>query len=129
MKDRYRLFLRRKSVFYAFDTETNRFESLRTRDRTEARKLLHVRHAACRQPQMNVQLARVYLQHSDPAVATRRWQSVMEEIVQTKTGENRSRWDSSLSHQLDERFASSDCGIIGHGNLNPKLVAVTRSRS
>ena len=93
MKDRYRLFLGRKSVFYAFDTETNRFESLRTRDRTEARNLLHAKNEACRQPQMNVQLARVYLQHSDPAVATRRWQSVMEEIVQTKTGENRSRWE------------------------------------
>ena len=93
MKDRYRLFLRRKSVFYAFDTETNRFESLRTRDRTEARNLLHAKNEACRQPQMNVQLARVYLQHSDPAAASRRWQSVMEEIVQTKTGENRSRWE------------------------------------
>ncbi len=96
MKDRYRLFLRRKSVFYAFDTETNRFESLRTRDRTEACKFLHAKNEACRQPQMNVQLARVYLQHSDPAVATRRWQSVMEEIVQTKTGENRSRWENII---------------------------------
>ena len=76
MKDRCRLFLRRKSVFYAFDTETNRIESLRTGDRTEARKLLHAKNEACRQPQMNVQLARVYLQHSDPTVATRRWQSV-----------------------------------------------------
>ena len=36
MKQRYRLFLRRKSVYYAFDNETKRFESLKTKDKAEA---------------------------------------------------------------------------------------------
>jgi hypothetical protein len=40
MKQRYRLFLRRKSVFYAFDNTTKKFQSLDTRDRSEAERLL-----------------------------------------------------------------------------------------
>jgi len=123
MKDRYRLFLGRKSVFYAFDTETNRFESLRTRDRTEARKFLHAKNEACRQPQMNVQLARVYLQHSDPAVATRRWQSVMEEIVQTKTGENRSRWEHIIRAKALDPIRS----LVVLETKPPDLLKVLRS--
>ncbi len=36
MKLRYRLFLRRKSVYYAFDDTTKTFTSLKTRDKAEA---------------------------------------------------------------------------------------------
>jgi len=40
MKLRYRSFLRRKSVYYAFDTQTKLFESLKTKDKAEAARLL-----------------------------------------------------------------------------------------
>ena len=40
MKERYRLFLRRKSVYYAFDNTTKTFESLKTKDKVEATRLL-----------------------------------------------------------------------------------------
>ena len=36
MKERYRLFRRRKSVYYAFDNTTKPFESLKTKDKAEA---------------------------------------------------------------------------------------------
>ena len=36
MNQRYRLFLRRKSVYYAFDNTAKTFQSLKTRDKTEA---------------------------------------------------------------------------------------------
>jgi hypothetical protein len=36
MKERYRLFLRRKSVYYAFDNTTKKFQSLETKDKAEA---------------------------------------------------------------------------------------------
>jgi hypothetical protein len=36
MKERYRLFLRRKSVYYAFDNTTKTFESLKTKDKAKA---------------------------------------------------------------------------------------------
>ncbi len=37
---RYRLFLRRKSVYYAFDNTTKTFTSLKTKDKAEAKRLL-----------------------------------------------------------------------------------------
>jgi hypothetical protein len=40
MKLRYRLFLRRKSVYYAFDDTTKTFTSLKTKDKAEADRLL-----------------------------------------------------------------------------------------
>jgi len=40
MKLRYRLFLRRKSVYYAFDDTTKTFTSLKTKDKAEAARLL-----------------------------------------------------------------------------------------
>jgi len=40
MKLRYRLFLRRKSVYYAFDDTTKTFTSLKTKDKAEGNRLL-----------------------------------------------------------------------------------------
>ena len=68
MKERYRLFLRRKSVYYAFDNTTKTFQSLKTKDRSEAARLLVALNEAGKQPAMNLGLARVYLKHSDPMV-------------------------------------------------------------
>jgi len=39
MKVRYRLFLRRKSVYYAFDDTAKTFASLKTKDKAEANRL------------------------------------------------------------------------------------------
>jgi hypothetical protein len=75
MKERYRLFLRRKSVYYAFDTHTKNYESLKTKDKAEAERLLLALNEAGKQPAMNLSLARVYLKHSDPMVAQRTWQN------------------------------------------------------
>jgi len=49
MKTRYRLFLRRKSVYYAFDNSTRKFQSLDTRNRDEAERLLHSLNEASRE--------------------------------------------------------------------------------
>jgi integrase len=103
MKQRYRLFLRRKSVYYAFDTQTKLFESLKTRDKAEATRLLVAMNEAGQQPAMNLSLARVYLRHSDPMVSQRTWQHVLEEIINVKSGENQHRWKTAAK---DEAFDS-----------------------
>jgi integrase len=95
MKERYRLFLRRKSVFYAFDTQHKTFESLKTKNRAEATRLLMALNEAGKQPAMNLSLARVYLKHSDPMVTQRTWQHVFEEIIKLKTGATQYRWQSA----------------------------------
>ena len=71
MKLRYRLFLRRKSVYYAFNDTTKTFISLKTKDKAEATRRLMAMKEAGQQPAINLSLARVYLRHSDPMVSTR----------------------------------------------------------
>lgn len=46
MKLRYRLFLRRKSVYCAFNTVTKRFESLKANDNLKAFRLLRTEQPA-----------------------------------------------------------------------------------
>jgi hypothetical protein len=99
MKDRYRLFLRRKSVYYAFDNNTRKFQSLQARDKKESTRLILGLNEAGKQPAMNLRLARVYLQHSDPALASRTWQQVMDESAKTKTGPARDRWIRGLKEK------------------------------
>ena len=95
MKLRYRLFLRRKSVYYAFDDTTKTFTSLKTKDKAEANRLLMAMNEAGKQPAMNLSLARVYLRHSDPLVSVRTWQNVLDEIIGLKTGPTQARWKSA----------------------------------
>lgn len=73
MKLRYRLFLRRKSVFYAFDDQTKKYESLKTRDRREAQRLVAAMNEASLHAAMNRRLAHVYFQYGDPVFADRTW--------------------------------------------------------
>jgi hypothetical protein len=95
MKSRYRLFLRRRSVYYAFDNTTKTFTSLKTKDETEAKRLLMAMNEAGQQPAMNLSLARVYLRHSDPMASVRTWQHVLEAIIQLKSGPTQVRWKSA----------------------------------
>ena len=104
MKDRYRLFLRRKSVFYAFDNSTKKFQSLNTKDRAEGERLLLGMNEAHKQPAMNLRLARVYLQHSDPSFSSRTWQNVMDEAAKTKRGEAQSRWVRGMREKPFDRI-------------------------
>jgi len=102
MKERYRLFLRRKSVYYAFDNTTKNFESLKTKDKAEATRLLLALNEAGKQPAMNLGLARVYLKHSDPMVAQRTWQHVLNEIIKLKTGPTQYRWQTAAKDKAFE---------------------------
>ena len=95
MKNRYILF-QRSGIFYSEDTTSGKQKSLRTRNKADALRLINVENEASRQPAMNLQIAQVYLQHGDPAIATRTWQQVMEQIVSTKRGKNLVRWQSAI---------------------------------
>jgi integrase len=101
MKTRYRLFLRRKSVYYAFDDTTKKFTSLKTKNKAEATRLLVAMNEAGQQPAMNLSLARVYLRHSDPMVSKRTWQHVLDEIIAIKQGPTQARW---ITAKKDKAF-------------------------
>jgi len=79
MKNRYRLYRRRRGgCYYAHDGVTGKQESLKTRNRPAAQRLLAAKNAAVEQPQLNLALARAYLTAHDPKMLTRRWQEVMD---------------------------------------------------
>jgi hypothetical protein len=108
MKERYRLFLRRGSVYYAFDSTTGKKQSLDTKDPSEAKRLVISLNEAGKQPAMNLRLARVYLQHSDPAFSSRTWQNVMDEAAKTKRGEAQVRWIRGVKEKPLQYYPTYD---------------------
>lgn len=95
MKSRFTLF-RRGQVYYCQDTTNGQQSSLRTKDEGEALALLHSKNEAFRQPVLNLQIARTYLTASDPEVAKRTWQTVMDEMGKTKHGPTKIRHDRGM---------------------------------
>jgi integrase len=96
MKLRFRLFKRDKGNYFFEDAETGQQGSLRTRDKTEAQRLLNAKNEAQAQPGLVIQIARAYLAAADPRLAKRTWQYVAEELIKTKHGENARRWTVAL---------------------------------
>jgi hypothetical protein len=90
---RYRLVYRgSRNTYYYFDTNLNKRESLGTGDKAEAQRLIDAKNEAVLHVGMNLQIAQVYLQHSDPSMATRTWQNVFDAIVAKKHGSTQARW-------------------------------------
>ena len=96
MKQRYRVFRRGWGTFYAEDLHTKKQESLHTRDKAEAHRLVAAKNESETAPAFSLQLARVYWKAGDADAGTRNWQFVMEELVKTKKGETRYRWDNAI---------------------------------
>lgn len=104
MKQRYRLFKRGWGVYYACDNQTGQQESLATRNKGEAQRLLHARNEAHTQPLINRQIARAYLLATDPAACSRTWQWVMDEMGRCKQGVTRERWVRCVAEKPFERI-------------------------
>jgi len=102
MKPRYRIYRRQGGVFYLFDRQTGKRESLETTQTAEAVRLLHARNEAQQEPIINRQIARAYLAASDPAITRRTWQNVMAEIITLKRNQTRDRWiTAGKDHAFD----------------------------
>ena len=80
MKNFYRLYRRHGGIFYAEEIESRRQESLKTRDKTTATRLLNAKNAAAQQPTLNLALARVHLAAHDSKMTTRTWQQAMDDF-------------------------------------------------
>ena len=106
MKQRYRVFLRPWGVYYCEDLSTKKQETLKTRDKDEAYRIVAARNENEEAPAFSLHLARVYWKAGDPAGATRTWQHVMDEIPKLKQDETRHRWLTLHVVPLD--FSSKD---------------------
>jgi integrase len=100
MKQHFTLF-RRGDVFYCEDAENGKQVSLRTKNKAEAQTLLYAKNESVRQPILNLQIARTYLTASDPAIAARTWQDVMNEMTVDKEGSTLIRYERAM---LDKAF-------------------------
>ncbi len=96
MKQRYRVFLRPWGTYYFEDLVTGKQETLKTRDKNEAFRLVAAKNENEKAPAFSLHLARVYWKAGDPAGATRTWQHVMDEIPKLKKGNTRDRWLTAI---------------------------------
>jgi len=97
MRQRYRIYKRKNGGrYYHHDDVTGKQESLGTNDRATAVRLFHSRQEAEQQPAVNLQIARAYLVASDPQIATRNWQLVMDELVKLKKDQTQDRWQTAI---------------------------------
>ena len=93
MKKAYRMF-KRGNVFYAQNNETGKQESLQTKKRDEACRLVNARNEAMQTPLLNRALGGVFLSAIDPEAVQRTWKVVMEQFCGTgrqSTQERRKR--------------------------------------
>ncbi|MEO5959930.1 MAG: hypothetical protein ABIR80_12505, partial [Opitutaceae bacterium] len=129
MKPRFTLF-RRGKAFYCEDSATGQQVSLRTKDRGEAKTLLHAKNEAFRQPILNLQIARTYMAAADPEMTKRSWQSIMDEMAKTKTGATLHRhhtamkdaaFDSIREHSILETQATHFLRVLEAGTVSTNL--------
>lgn len=96
MKQRYRTFRRGWGTYYCEDLQTGKQESLKTRDKDEAYRIVAAKNETASAPAFSQHLARVYWKAGDPAAATRTWQWVMDEIIKLKSGTTHERWVTAI---------------------------------
>jgi integrase len=104
MKQRYHVFRRENGIYYSLDTLTTKRQSLETTDAQTARRLANALNEACKQPAVNLQIAQVYLQHSDPDYAKRTWRHVMDKLGDMKSGNTQKRWDTAIKDRAFDSF-------------------------
>ncbi len=93
-------------MWYAFDNVTGNSVSLKTRVKAEAGSKVAAMNETERQPSISLGLAKVYLNATDPKLATRTWQEVMEHVVAKKKDETKHRWETAI------KDANFDCMLL-----------------
>jgi len=96
MKSHYRLFRRGNGIYFCEDRQTGVQQSLRTKDKSEAVRLLNAKNEAQTDRGLALGIAKAYLNAADPSIARRTWQYAFEELVKTKHGENAQRWNRAI---------------------------------
>jgi integrase len=109
MKSRYRLIRRgaRGGLFYCVDTHTRKRTSLQTCDEDAAQQLVEAKNNAERQPILNLHIAKAYLAATDRGINSRTWAQAMQELVLTKSGANRERWERAIKDQAFDLLRDS----------------------
>jgi integrase len=95
MKAKYWL-CKRKTVFFSFDSETGKRETLHTSDKEEAKRIIRAKNDAAAQPAINISIAKAYLVGSDPRLVERTWGFVIQEFCAVKKESTRLRRERAI---------------------------------
>lgn len=95
MKQKFWL-CKRKSVFFSFDSETGKRESLHTSDREEALRIIRAKNDATIQPAINISIAKAYLVGTNPMLLERTWAFVMQQYCAVKKDSTRLRRERAV---------------------------------
>ncbi|HEV2329562.1 MAG TPA: tyrosine-type recombinase/integrase [Verrucomicrobiae bacterium] len=95
MKQKFWL-CKRKNVFFSFDSETRRRESLHTGDKEEAQRILRAKNDAATQPAINISIAKAYLVGTDAKLVQRTWAFVIQEYCAVKKDSTRDRRERAV---------------------------------
>jgi integrase len=93
MKSCYRLFRRKTGIWFWENRQTRQQGSLRTKDKTEAIRLVNAKNEAQENPGLAVHIAKAWLAGADPTLNKRSWRYTTQELIKTKQGENARRWE------------------------------------
>jgi len=126
MTQRYRRFKRAWGTYYAYDNATGNSITLKTQDKAEATRKVNAMNETERQPSISLGLARGYRNATDPKLATRTWQEVMEHIVEKKTDETRRRWDVAIKDNNFDRIRNLK--VAENRNPHPFLTSTIPPR-
>lgn len=98
MNERFRLVQlgNRGGGFYCKDNITGSRKSLKTKNRTEAERLILHKNEALRHPLLNRKIGMAYLAGTDSAITKRTWQDVMDDIIKGKQGPTLRRWQVAI---------------------------------
>lgn len=107
MQARYRLYRRSNrsnGTYYAQDSTTGARESLGTKSKAEAEKLLQAKNDANVQPILSRELAKVYMHAQDPQFAGRTWGDVARIIDFAYEGNTKTRFQKFLKSHPVQRL-------------------------
>lgn len=93
MKMPFRLY-RRGKTYYAQNNDTGEQESLRTKDKATATRLLNAKNESTMLMGSNLLVARAYMVATDPEMPKRTWKNVIDFIIDEKPETARHRWTS-----------------------------------
>jgi len=99
MQEKYRLYRRSnraQGTFYAENRDTGARESLGTKVKAEALRLLRAKNETLAQPALNREMAKVYLRAQDPEFCSRTWQDVADLIDAAYEGPTKKRFAKFL---------------------------------
>jgi hypothetical protein len=76
---------RRGRTYYVQDKETGQQESLHTKDKTQAKRLLNAKNEGSILAGSNLQVSRAYMVASDPDMPKRTWKGIVDFILGQST--------------------------------------------